>query len=129
MGFRQGAFARIWSIEDKGKYYTGNMSTSRKKQDGSGYETDFQDGFVRFVGSAHEALNGVEIPKKGLAVKLSSCEVTNRYDPNTKKTYTNYAVFGIEIQDGSAKPANQQASAAPPAESNTPTDETNELPF
>lgn len=60
MGFRQadnegrGGFARIWSIEDKGNYSVAKISTSKKRKDGSGYETDFQDGFVRLIGSAHE---------------------------------------------------------------------------
>ena len=60
MGFRQadsegrGGFARIWAIEDKGNYSVAKVSTSKKRRDEDGYETDFQDGFVRLIGAAHE---------------------------------------------------------------------------
>ena len=56
MGFRQadsegrGGFARVWSFENKGKYSTARLSTSKKTQDDEGndvWATDFQDGFRR----------------------------------------------------------------------------------
>ena len=33
MGFRQGAYAKIWKIEDKGNYHVAQMSISRKNKD------------------------------------------------------------------------------------------------
>lgn len=106
MGFRQadnegrGGFARIWSIEDKGNYSVAKISTSKKRKDGSGYETDFQDGFVRLIGSAHEKGKTLTVTEKGVAIQITSCEVTTPYNAETKKSYTNYAIFAFNIPEG-----------------------------
>lgn len=106
MGFRQadsegrGGFARIWSIEDKGNYSVAKISTSKKRKDGNGYETDFQDGFVRLIGSAHEKCKTLTVTEKGVAIQITSCEVTTPYDAETKKGYTNYAIFAFNIPEG-----------------------------
>lgn len=104
MGFRQadregrGGFARIWSIEDKGNYSIAKISTSKKRRDG-GYETDFQDGFVRLIGSAHEKAQTLNVTEKGVAIQITSCEVTTPYKQETKKGYVNYAIFAFNIPD------------------------------
>lgn len=104
MGFRQrdsegrGGFARIWSIEDKGNYSLAKISTSRRKNDV--YETDFQDGFVRLIGSAHKKAQTLNVTSKGVTIQITSCEVTTPYNPKTQKGYVNYAVFSFEIPDG-----------------------------
>ena len=106
MGFRQadsegrGGFARIWSIEDKGNYSVAKISTSKKRKDGDGYETDFQDGFVRLIGSAHEKVKTLAITEKGVAIQITSCDVTTPYNAETKKGYTNYAIFDFNIPEG-----------------------------
>lgn len=106
MGFRQadsegrGGFARIWSIEDKGNYSVAKISTSKKRKDGNGYETDFQDGFVRLIGSAHEKGKTLTVTEKGVAIQITSCEVTTPYNAETKKGYTNYAIFAFNIPEG-----------------------------
>ena len=106
MGFRQadsegrGGFARIWSIEDKGNYSVAKISTSKKRKDGDGYETDFQDGFVRLIGFAHEKGKTLTVTEKGVAIQITSCEVTTPYNAETKKGYTNYAIFAFNIPEG-----------------------------
>lgn len=106
MGFRQadsegrGGFARIWSIEDKGNYSVAKISTSKKRKDGDGYETDFQDGYVRLIGSAHEKGKTLTVTEKGVAIQITSCEVTTPYNAETKKGYTNYAIFAFNIPEG-----------------------------
>lgn len=108
MGFRQGAFARIWSVNDEGKYSTANVSVSRKNKETGKYDIEFSDGYVRLVGSAHEAAKDLGLPTreefdaqsdKGVSIKISSCDVTNNYDTKTKKLYTNCVIFGFEIPD------------------------------
>lgn len=108
MGFRQGAFARIWSVNDEGKYSTANVSVSRKNKETNKYDIEFSDRYVRLVGSAHEAAKELKLPTrgefdprydKGVSVKISSCDVTNNYDARTEKLYTNYVIFGFEIPD------------------------------
>ena len=107
MGFRQDSYARVWSVENKGNYSTARISISRKDKNTGTYTTDFQDGYVRLVGQAHTAFQGVQIDeKKGISIKISSCEVTNVYTaPDGKVSYTpHYTIFGLEIQDGNFVP-------------------------
>lgn len=108
MGFRQadsegrGGYARIWSLEDKGNFSVAKISTSKKRkdEDGGGYETDFQDGFVRLIGSAHEKAKTLNVTEKGVPIQITSCEVTTPYNSETKKSYTNYAIFAFNIPEG-----------------------------
>ena len=103
MGFRQGAYCRIWSVENKGNYSTARITISRLDKSTGTYTTDFQDGFVRLVGQAHTAFKDIKIDeKKGITAKISSCEVTNVYtSPDGKVSNTpHYAIFGVEIDGG-----------------------------
>lgn len=120
MGFRQGAFARIWSVNDEGKYSTANVSVSRKNKETGKYDVEFSDGYVRLVGSAHEAAKDLGLPTreefdsqsdKGVSVKISSCDVTNNYDTKTKKLYTNCVIFGFEIPDNNGGDSSDSAGA------------------
>lgn len=105
MAFRQGAYAHIWQLENKGKYHVARMSTSRKNKETDQYETDWTDSFVRLIGQAHEQADKIDISKN---VRIGSCEVTNKYDKETGKTYTNYAIFGFEnAQDSAVKKQNK----------------------
>lgn len=119
MGFRQadsegrGGYARIWSIEDRGNYSVAKISTSKKHRDDGGYETDFQDGFVRLIGSAHTKAQDLNIPdNKGVSIQITSCEVTTTYDAETKKGYTNYAIFSFEIPNGNSSRDNASSSGS-----------------
>lgn len=147
MGFRQadsegrGGFARIWSIEDKGNYSVAKISTSKKRKDGDGYDTDFQDGFVRLIGSAHEKGKTLAVTEKGVAIQITSCEVTTPYNAETKKGYTNYAIFAFNIPEGNnnssikvtktSKKSSAKASKAKTknADLEDIVDEDDELPF
>ena len=145
MGFWQadsegrGGFARIWSIEDKGNYSVAKISTSKKRKDGDGYETDFQDGFVRLIGSAHEKGKTLAVTEKGVAIQITSCEVTTPYNAETKKGYTNYAIFAFNIPEGnesSSTTKNSKKSAAKTSKAKTKkatdediVDDDDELPF
>lgn len=141
MGFRQGAYARIWSVEEgAGKYAIANMSVSRKNPDTEEYKTEWQDGFVRLVGKAYEDIGNIDIPEGGISVKISSCDVTNNYDTNKKKLYTNYVVFGFEYpiennKDGGEKSAAPKKTTKKTTKSKTTkakaeaVDDGEELPF
>lgn len=117
MGFRQadsegrGGFARIWSIEDKGNYSIAKISTSRKRKDGEGYETDFQDGFVRLIGSAHTKAQELNITEKGVTIQITSCEVTTPYNAETKRGYTNYAIFAFDVPEDNDSAGNASAGS------------------
>ena len=115
MGFRQDAYARVWDVKDKGKYSVARISISHKDKNTGAYTTDFQDGFVGLVGQAHTALQGVQIDeKKGITIKISSCEVTNTYtSPNGEISFApHYTIFGLEIQDGNKNNKGNNANSA-----------------
>lgn len=97
--FGKDSYAKIWKITDNGKYSTVELSTSKKNREGE-YETDFSSKFVRFVGKAHTLaaqLNGNE------KIRLGSCGVTNKFDKERQKAYTNFIVFDFELVDGKEK--------------------------
>lgn len=109
MGFRQGAYAKIWKIEDKGNYHVAQMSISRKNKDTGVYDTEWQNNFVRLVGTAHQQIATMDISRN---VKIGSCDVTNKYDKDKNTTYTNYVVFNFEDNpDGGLKPAAPKPTA------------------
>lgn len=136
MGFRQadsdgrGGYARIWSIEDKGNYSLAKISTSKKHKGTDNYETDFQDGFVRLIGSAHEKAKDITVPEKGISIQIKSCEVTTPYNAEKKRSYTNYAIFAFDLPDGvpvaAGKPSVKKAAEA--EQISAPEDE-DDLPF
>ena len=92
MGFRQGTFAKIWKLENKGNYHVAEMSVS-KKNDGGGYDVTWQNKFVRLVGTAHTQADKLDT---GKSVKIGACDVTNKYDKEKNTTYTNYVIFAFE---------------------------------
>lgn len=136
MGFRQrdsegrGGFARIWNVENKDNYSIAKVSTSKKRKDGS-YETDFQDGFVRLIGSAHKKAQTLNVGEKGVAIQITSCEVTTPYDAQAKKGYVNYAIFAFDIPDGDDRgcAAPTKTSKAKKNEPVADDDSDSELPF
>lgn len=107
MGFRSGAYARIWKIEKgKGNFYVADMSTSKKKKDG-GYEKDWGCKFTMLIGSAAKAAEA-GLPDR---VRIGDCEVSNKYDAEKKVMYTNYAIYSFqdaEDNGGNAKPDQAQ---------------------
>ena len=103
MGFREGAFAKVWKVENKGNYAVAQMSTSKKSKQSGEYETDWSDSFVRLIGTASKQVVGKEIPKGGLSVKIGQCEVTSKYDKEKKITYTNYAIFNFHEEEENSK--------------------------
>lgn len=114
MGFRQadsekrGGWAKIWEVtSDKGNYATARVTTWKALKDEEGnatgeFSNDFSDGYVRFVGSAYKKLKGLDIlPKGGITIQITSCDVTTYYNPETKTTKVNYVIFAFNVPDSS----------------------------
>lgn len=96
MGFFKGNIATIWSIDVKDNLCTANISTSKKNKDSGEYFTDFNDGFVSFVGTANERLRDRIIPEGGIKIRIGNGDVTHYYDKNKQKLYVNYTVFSFD---------------------------------
>lgn len=107
MGFRKGAYARVWEAENKGKYSVANISVSKKNKETNEYETEFQNKFVRVVGTAHKQLDSMTLPA---TVRIGDCDVTNKYVPDKKTTYTNYVVYNFEDNEDNNKPVTKKES-------------------
>ena len=112
MGFRQGAFAKIWSVRPVSNTLTSaRISISRRNRQSGEYEQDF-GGFVSFIGTACSA-KALGL-KEGDKIKLGDVDVTNRFDKDKNQTYTNFCVFSFESSDAAGY---QGQRAAQPAQS------------
>lgn len=131
MGFRQGAYAKVWRVEDKGNYSVAQVSISRKKDEV--YETEFQNNFVRLVGTAHDMSKNIQEVQGGTTIKITSCDVTSRYDKEKNKEYTNFVIFGFEYpENNNSKPnsgGNKPATKPNDGFMNVPDGADEELPF
>lgn len=139
MGFRQGAYAKVWRVEDRGNYSVAQISVSRKNKETEQYETEFQHNFVRLVGTAHDLGKNIEEVQGGTSIKITSCDVTNRYDKEKQREYVNFVIFGFEFPDngggnsgGNKKPASSKKPAKNTSDNgfmNIPDGIEEELPF
>lgn len=104
MGFRQanskgiGGYARVFKAENMGKFSSVNLATSKKDAESGEYVTDFQSGFVSFIGQAHTKIQEQEIGEKGLPIQILSCDVTIHHSDDGKY-YTNYTVFDFNVNE------------------------------
>lgn len=107
MGFRSGAIAKIWEVENKNKCAICNISVSAKNKQTGKYDKTFSAKNVVFCGNAF-----AQRPLAGQRIKILECDVTNAlYEkPDGTKTYpVKYCVFAYELVDESG--ASQQQTA------------------
>ncbi len=96
MGFRQNAYATIWSVESASDTRTkARISISRKNKQTGEYDTDFS-GFVDFIGTA-AARKALTLKEKD-RIRLGDVDVTNNYSKEKNITYTNFKIFSFETQ-------------------------------
>lgn len=97
MGFRTGAYAKVWEVTPMSDTSTKvRLSVSRKNKQTGEYEQDFS-GFVLCIGTA-AAGNALKL-KEGSRIKLGDCDVSTKYDAEKKITYTNFKLFSFEDAD------------------------------
>jgi len=101
MGFRTGAYAKVWEVAPVKDTMTKlRLSVSYKNKQTGEYVQDFS-GYVMCVGTA-VARNAAQL-KEGDRIKLGECDVSTRYDAKVKKLYTNFKIFSFEnTKDGSS---------------------------
>lgn len=80
-------YVKVSRIEDKGNYVKATLSTSEKKQDGS-YE--WSNWNAAFLG---KSLDKAKQLKDGDKITVVKGKLTNVYNKETKKSYTNMTVF------------------------------------
>lgn len=98
MGFRTGAYAKVWEVTPMSDTSTKvRLSVSRKNRQSGLYEQDFS-GFVLCIGTA-AARNAAKL-KSGARIKIGDCDVTTKYDAQKNITYTNFKMFSFEDADG-----------------------------
>lgn len=120
MGFGNGSWAKIWSVERGDKSTKVRLSTSRKNKDTDEYEQDFS-GFVTLAGTAHKQASNL---KEGDRIQIGNCTVTSRYDKEKNKEYINFTMFSYEAGDGQAAPAKSDSKAVV-----APNSSDDDLPF
>lgn len=114
MGFRTGAWAKIWEITPGERSTKLRVSTSKKNKQSGEYEQDFS-GFVTFAGTAHKEAGQLKV---GDRFQIGDCDVSSRYDKEKKKEYINFTVFSFHLGDdaqtknGLAEPTSSSAPAA-----------------
>ena len=86
----KGFWAKVWDIQDKGKFTTLKIATSKKINDE--WTKDF-DGYVRAIGHAHNKAKEIKV---GDSIHVTNFELTNNYVKEKNITYTNVAVFEID---------------------------------
>lgn len=121
MGFRPGAYAKVWEVKPMSDTSTKiRMSVSRKDKKTGEYEQDFS-GFVMAIGTAaaHKAAG----LKEGDRIKLGDVDVSTKYDREKKVTYTNFKLFSFDIESGSNSGASSSGASGKSAGTHTPVDE------
>lgn len=108
MGFRNGAFAKIWEIHpnSSGKSTSVRLSISRKVGEGQ-YEEDFS-GYVTFIATANTRAATL---KKGDRIKLGDVDVSSKYNAQTKERSYSFKAFSFELADGSQGAAKRQGTS------------------
>lgn len=102
MGFRTGAFAKIWEVKPISDTNVRlRLSVSRKNKQTNEYEQDFS-GYVNAIGTA--AAKKAASLKEGDRIKLGDVDVTTKYDGEKKVTYTNYKLFSFDVDGATAAP-------------------------
>lgn len=97
MGFKNGAYAKIWEVKPVGESRTDvRLSISRKNKKTNTYEQDFS-GFVSFCGSAAKEASRLG---EGASIKLGDCDVSTKFDKESGKRYTNFKCFSFEQDAG-----------------------------
>lgn len=122
MGFRNGAFAKVWEVTPVSDTSTKiRISISVKNKQSGEYQDDFS-GYVMCIGTAN-AQKAAKLTK-GARIKLGDVDVSTKYDAERKVTYTNYKVFSFEDPD-----AEQQTNTPAPAAPTNSSTSGRDLPF
>lgn len=128
MGFRAGSYATVWEVFPDRSTSTRTkvrLAISRKNKNTGEYEQDF-GGFVEFVGTA-AAAKALKLQPKD-RIKLGDVDVSNRFDRETKREFTDFKVFSFEMADENGGGSHAAAYEGEPAEPEE-AESSDDLPF
>lgn len=86
------SYIKVWETEDKGKYVTGKVSSSRKDKQNEGQYIN-SNWFCRFVG---QCVGLAKTLAKGDRITVLNGTVESVYDKEKGKTYTTLVIFEFE---------------------------------
>lgn len=123
--FAQNRYAKVWKVDNTGKFPKAQISISRKKDDGE-YETRFSE-WVVFYGKAKD--KATELCEND-RIKILSCGVENWFSKETEKKYYSFMVFDYE-NAGTADSVKTEVSKKPETKpaSESEANEDEDLPF
>lgn len=107
MGFKNGARAKVWSIEPGPTEKMTKIRISVSRKQGDQFIQDF-GGFVTCIGSANEKAKRLT---EGSTIVLSECDVSTTYDKVRQKEYINYKLFDFDV-DGDKAPSKEEKPRA-----------------
>lgn len=110
MGFKQGAWATIWSTESITPTMTkSRISISRRDKESGEYIDDFSD-YVVFVGSAN-ASKALSLKERD-RIQLGDVDVSRTYNKDKGVAYYNFKIFSFENGSNNLqKPPSKKAQA------------------
>ncbi len=112
MGFRTGAYATVWGTPESISKTMSKVriTITRKNKETGEYEADFS-GYVRFCGTA--AVNKAANLRERDRIKLGDVDVTNKYDKEKQKEYTDFKIWSFEDADADSGSGSQSNSKPP----------------
>ena len=120
MGFRSGAWMRIFEITPGERSTKVRGSISKKNKQSGMYEQDWS-GFVALAGTAHRDAGKLKVND---TIKIGECDVTSRYDKEKKKEYINFSIYSFETnEEQGSTPATASTASATAAPVDTTDDE------
>lgn len=127
MGFKNGAYMKVWKVEPHESFTKLNVSTSKKIRgtEPPEYDTDYS-GFVSLVGKAHKKVEANRL-SEGDRIFVVDCEVTTKYDAAKDVKYTNFTIWDWEPADNAPKLAEPKQESPKVVADNEEDDD--DLPF
>lgn len=128
MGFRTGAFCKVWDVTPISDRKTKlRVSISRKNKEGE-YLQEFSD-FPVCLGTACAA-KAARL-KPGDVIKLGDVDVSNNYNKERKITYYDFKIFSFELDGGAPSGGGpvQHTQTKPVDEVDPDPQDENDLPF
>ena len=92
------SYAKVWETEDKGKYVSGKIGTSRKNKETDEYINS--SWFCRFVG---QATGLAKTLTKGDKIIITNASSENVWDKVKQTAFTSVAIFEFELADQSPR--------------------------